>query len=135
MNTEWTRRDVFALVYGAAVALTVGCKTQEAEEASSTGANASATQAIRPEDPVDESFRGCQKSCGMNAADVSDRIVLQPKAKQGDYTRCPVSGAVFQIAPETQRRVHDNRTAFFCCEACARYFEKHADAVIALRHL
>ncbi|HWL87290.1 MAG TPA: hypothetical protein VNO21_15900 [Polyangiaceae bacterium] len=132
---ECTRRNLFTLVCGLAVTLTVGCKTQGAEDGTSSGTNATATQTIRPEDPIDESFRGCQKSCGMNAAAVSDRIVLQPEAKQGDYTRCPVSGAVFQISEGTPRREHRNRPVFLCCEGCAHYFDKHVETVVALRGL
>jgi hypothetical protein len=85
------------------------------------------------EDPVDETFRGCQKSCG--ARSVSAPVVLQPNAKLGDYTRCPVSGAAFQVTDKTIQRTYHDRTVFLCCNGCARYFDEHADTVMAVRNI
>jgi hypothetical protein len=121
------RRDVLA---GVGAALLVGaCKSAKSD--------ATASQAVRPEDPVDEAFRGCQlsTSCGASTAPEGVTPVLQPGAKTGDYTRCPVSGAVFMVDDKRQRREVGGRAVFFCCAACARYFDEHADAVTALRRL
>lgn len=95
------------------------------------------SEALRPEDPVDDSFLGCQlsASCGAHAAPEGVTLVLQPGAKPGDYTRCPVSGAVFQVTEQRQRREYGGHTLFFCCGACARYFDKNAAAVAGLRRI
>lgn len=122
-----TRRNVLAWAGVAALAV-AGCRSR-----GSAGTQA----AVRPEDPVDESFRGCQesKSCGSHAAPEGATIVLQPDAKVGDYTRCPVSGAVFQVSDARQRRDYNGHPLYFCCLACAQYFDEHADSVAAMRRL
>jgi hypothetical protein len=60
-------------------------------------------------------------------------IVLQPNAKAGDFTRCPVSGAAFRIGESTVRRAYGDRVVYLCCDTCAKYFDQHADAVVAAR--
>jgi len=117
------RRDV--LWFGLAAMFVAACKSGKVSD----GLKA----AVRPEDPVDDSFLGCQKSCG--AREVSATVVLQPNAKVGDYTRCLVSGAAFQVTDKTVQRSYDGRIVFLCCEGCARYFDQHADAVMALRRV
>jgi len=89
---------------------------------------------LHPEDPIDESFRGCQKSCGMHPPKDAT-IVLQPHATRGDVTRCVVSGALFRIGDQTPQRVYGNRIVYVCCESCGRYFDRHADAVVSARGL
>ena len=74
-------------------------------------------------------------SCGSHAAPEGVSVVPQPGAKIGDYTRCVVSGAVFQVTAERQRREYHGRPVFLCCAACASYFDEHADAVATLREL
>jgi YHS domain-containing protein len=32
-------------------------------------------------------------------------------------------------------REYKGRTLFFCCSACAQYFDEHADSVAAIRHV
>jgi YHS domain-containing protein len=122
-----TRRVVLALAGLVAVAA-VACRSRGSPGTAS---------ALRPQDPVDESFRGCQesKSCGSHSPAEGAALVLQPEAKLGDYTRCPVSGAVFQISGTRQHRDYKGHTLCFCCLACAQYFDEHADAVAAARLL
>jgi hypothetical protein len=117
------RRDVLGCALAAM--LLAACKSGKASGGIKTSA--------RPEDPVDDSFLGCQQSCG--AREVSATVVLQPSAKVGDYTRCLVSGAAFQITDKTSQRSYGGRAVFLCCEGCARYFDEHADAVMTLRHV
>jgi hypothetical protein len=116
------RRDVLGCALAATLA--AACKS---------GRPSGHTTALRPEDPVDESFLGCQKSCG--AREVSAPVVLQPGAKPGDITRCLVSGAAFQVTDNTVQRTHLGRAVYLCCDACARYFDEHADAVMASRRI
>jgi YHS domain-containing protein len=59
--------------------------------------------------------------------------VEQPGARPGDETYCPVSGVVFRVTPESARRESGGATRWFCCEACAGYFEKNAARVSAAR--
>jgi len=66
----------------------------------------------------------------MSATALSDRIVLQ-----GDYTRCPVSGTVFQITDTTTQRSYGGRQVYLCCAGCAHYFDKHTEMVAVTRHL
>jgi len=63
----WTRRDLFMLASGLGAVLAVGCKVQRAEDETPNGSSATTAKTVRPDDPVDESFRGCQKSCGVSA--------------------------------------------------------------------
>jgi hypothetical protein len=107
-----------------AATLIVACRRHCARKADET---------LAAEDPVDDSFLGCQKSCGTRAAPAS--LVLQPGAKVGDYTRCPVSGAAFRIGETTPQREYRGSKVFLCCPNCARYFDAHADSVAAARHL
>jgi hypothetical protein len=121
------RRDVLA---GAAATILVhACRSRHGE--------ATPVSDLRPEDPVDESFRGCQlsSSCGARSTPDGVTMVLQPGARIGDYTRCLVSGAVFQVSEQRQRRTYGGHDLFFCCAACARYFDLHAEVVATLRHV
>jgi len=117
------RRDVLGC--GLAAIFVAACKSGKVSDGFKTAA--------QPEDPVDDSFLGCQKSCG--AREVSATVVLQPNAKVGDYTRCLVSGAAFQVTEKTTQRTYGGRVVFLCCEGCGRYFDQHADAVMALRRV
>jgi hypothetical protein len=120
-----TMRRRYVLGCGLAAIVVAACKSRKVPDGFKTAA--------QPEDPVDDSFLGCQKSCG--AREVSATVVLQPNAKVGDYTRCLVSGAAFQITERTTQRTHGGRVVFLCCEGCGRYFDEHADAVMALRRV
>jgi hypothetical protein len=61
--------------------------------------------------------------------------VTQPGAKRDQTTYCPVSGAVFRVGdrPGRGRREVAGQALHFCCEACAEFFSKNQDRVIALR--
>jgi hypothetical protein len=72
-------------------------------------------------------------SCGAHTA--PGVVVLQPNARPGDTTRCIVSGAAFRVSEKTIRRMYRDVTVFLCCESCARYFDDHAEAVLAVRRM
>jgi YHS domain-containing protein len=80
-------------------------------------------------------FAGCQGACGLHLEGERDDVVVQPGASVGQQTYCPVSGAVFTVAAEHAKREVDGHTLWFCCEACAAYFEAHEDAVMEARGL
>ena len=62
-------------------------------------------------------------------------VVAQPGAKDGNQVYCPVSGVVFAVKPESTRRTLDGSTVYFCCEACAHYFDQHREQIARLRGL
>jgi hypothetical protein len=91
--------------------------------------------AVAAWEPIDPAFAGCQGSCGAHADHAIDGVVAQPAAAIGDRTYCPVSGAVFTIDAEHPHTVVGDRTIYFCCAACAAYFEANRDAIVASRGL
>jgi YHS domain-containing protein len=60
-------------------------------------------------------------------------VIPQPSAKVGQKTYCLVSGVVIQIGEATVRREVDGKTFYFCCEACAGYFDANRQRVAKLR--
>ncbi len=89
---------------------------------------------LSPWEPVDAAFKGCSEGvCGMRGR--NPQAVVQPGAKVGDLTYCPVSGAVFRIKESSQRVDVHGKTLYLCCEACARYFAQSQERVLALRGL
>ena len=96
-------------------------------------ADTSAAGPLAPWEPVSAVFMGCQSACGMGHGKRRDDAHVQPGAAMGDYTYCPVSGALFQISDKSPRRDVDGHRMFFCCDACASYFNAHEDEVLAKR--
>ena len=89
---------------------------------------------LSPWEPVDAAFKGCSEGvCGMRGR--NPQAVVEPGAKIGDLTYCPVSGAVFRIKESTQRVDVHGKTLYLCCEGCARYFAQNQERVLALRRL
>src|SRR5947208_3331109 len=107
--------------------------------AAQAGSSGEATQdapkagKLDPWEAVDAVFKGCSEvgSCGMRGR--NPRAVVQPGAKEGDLTYCPVSGAVFRVKETSLHADVGGRPLFFCCEACARHFAQNRDRVLALR--
>jgi copper chaperone len=85
-------------------------------------------------EPVDAAFSGCSEGvCGLRGRNA--QAVVQPGAKVGQLTYCPVSGAVFRIKESSRHADVHGRTLYLCCEACARYYADNQDRVLALRGL
>ncbi len=61
-------------------------------------------------------------------------VLSQPAAQPGQRTYCPVSGVVFQIAEASPYREVEGKPIYFCCEACASYFSRNRERVLAMRH-
>ena len=51
-------------------------------------------------------------------------IVEQPGAEVGDYTRCPISGSVFQVSAESAKVVQKGKNYYTCCPGCTAQLEK-----------
>ena len=64
----------------------------------------------------------CELSCSAKDVDPS-KLVAQSKAHVGDYTKCPISGVVFQITNESTQITYENKTAYTCCETCSQIFK------------
>ena len=89
---------------------------------------------LEPWEPVDPAFNGCSEGvCGRRGR--NPQAVVQPGAKPGQYTYCPVSGAVFRITDASLHADVNGKPVYLCCEACARYFAQNRDRVLALRGL
>ena len=42
----------------------------------------------------------------------------------GTWARCPVSGDIFRVGPETEFATYKGRVYAFCCDECKPDFEK-----------
>jgi YHS domain-containing protein len=100
---------------------------------SAAPASASSPEGLALWEPVDSSFAGCAKSCGLGKRGPRDDARTQPGAAIGDLAYCPVSGAVFTVKDASARRTVDGKVLYFCCEACATYFTSHEAEVLAKR--
>jgi hypothetical protein len=78
-------------------------------------------------------FSGCQSACGSRSEADRSRARPQPRVSPGDVTYCPVSGAVFEVAASRPSRTVDGLTLYFCCDACAAYFDEHRAEVLDRR--
>lgn len=65
----------------------------------------------------------------------SPDIVIQPGARVGQRTFCPVSGAAFDVTESSIHREVAGKTIYLCCEGCAAYFDAHREQVLAVRGL
>ena len=107
-----------------------GCPTPHGEAVSV------ATATLDAWEPIDESFRGCEQSCGSRASAAEDGVVVQAasaQAKIGDKVYCPVSGVVFTVSAQSAHRDVGGKTVYFCCESCAAYFTANQARVVASR--
>jgi hypothetical protein len=97
------------------------------------------TQTLAPSDSVDPAFEGCSKSCGSRSAKDRASARPQPGVEPGETTFCPVSGAVFMVKQESPHfdvTVRgESKKLYFCCEACAKWFQEHRDEVLSKRGL
>jgi YHS domain-containing protein len=59
---------------------------------------------------------------GPRAADVPSSFEKQPG--NGTWAKCPVSGEVFQVEPDTEFATYEGRVYAFCCPDCKPDFDK-----------
>ena len=90
---------------------------------------------LKPHEPVHAMFAGCASACGSRAAGDRAQAKRQPDARPGDLTFCLVSGAVFRIDEKATVREVNGRRHYFCCDACAGYFDQHREEVLMKRSL
>jgi hypothetical protein len=64
----------------------------------------------------------CQGSCAAKIAYQESDIVPQPGAREGDLTRCVVSGVVFKVSSGNPKTAHAGNDYILCCQACAERF-------------
>jgi YHS domain-containing protein len=60
-------------------------------------------------------------SCAAKNYD-KNRIVINSLAKQGELTKCPISGVVFTITENTGIIKYGDKTYHTCCGSCANMF-------------
>ncbi len=63
----------------------------------------------------------CEMSCAAKNYDKS-KIVVNSVAKQGDLTKCPISGVVFTVSEQTGTIKYGNNIYHTCCGTCAKMF-------------
>jgi hypothetical protein len=138
--TTPTRRDMLISLYATA-AIACSRAPGNTSETSSQKAPGSATPApatragLSSWEPVDEMFRGCEEGCGARVAGGSADIIVQPGARVGQRTYCPVSGVVFTVTDTSPREEIAGRSIYVCCAACAQYFVANRARIVALRKL
>lgn len=75
----------------------------------------------------DVNFKGCQtSSCAVGKHNAAD-VVAMVKAKTGNITQCPVSGAFFKVKENSPVLTHDGKTFHTCCASCAGRFKQDPD--------
>ena len=105
------------------------------DESATPAAGTSPAAALAPHEPVHVMFTGCSSACGSKSEGDRAQAKLQPDAKHGDLTFCPVSGAVFRIGDQSTVRQVSGKPLYFCCDMCAGYFDKNPAEVLAKRGL
>ena len=129
--------------------LLAGCQspgdktTPAAEGTSATASKAAPTAAgVCADEPVAASATSCGDtcegetackggcgSCGCSATTAKCNAELVPaeQAKVGDRTRCPVSGGVFVVRPDTVRVDVGGHSYPVCCPGCAARLQAHPE--------
>jgi YHS domain-containing protein len=98
------------------------------------GGPSSSAAVLAPTDAIHPMFTGCQSACGSKSHEDLAKARVQPVAL-GEVTFCPVSGAVFRATAQSTQRVVNGKTLYFCCEACAGWFDQNQPEVLARRGL
>ena len=119
----------FATLVVAAAVIAAPCFATDPKPAPSTKKTAS----VPAWESVDPAFQGCGGVGACGARGRNDAAIVQPGAKIGQLTYCPVSGAVFEVKAESPKAEVDGKPMYFCCEACAQHFAKHREEVLAKR--
>jgi hypothetical protein len=64
--------------------------------------------------------------CSMKHKDKAAWVKPQPGAKVGDFVRCPVSGSIFDVKPDSPSVTIDGKTIYTCCAPCAKRFKRES---------
>jgi YHS domain-containing protein len=134
MRSKWVGAVGLTVVAGGLFAArALRARSDDCCDKSAHAQTAGASSVLQPWEPVDQSFLGCQQSCGLGRGVHRADAVPQPGAREGDYAYCPVSGAVFQVSGKTPHREAGGKPLYFCCDACAAYFSAHEEEVLRKR--
>lgn len=68
----------------------------------------------------------CEKACGLQKYDPT-ALVAQAAAKEGDITRCIVSGVAIKVTEYTHKINYQGQEFYTCCATCAGVFEKEPE--------
>ena len=66
----------------------------------------------------------CAITCATQADYASSDVQVQPGAKVGDLTECPVCGVVFTVEEDLPRVRNGGDEYVACCETCAKKFRR-----------
>ncbi len=132
------RFATFAAALGLFLPLLAGCPGQsdapKAEQKTAAQASGPAPAGVCADEPVTTAANSCGdgcegESCGQSACgntccnagkpEPGEKLVPPAHAKVGDRTRCPVSGGVFVVQPDTVRVDYDGQSYPVCCPGCA----------------
>jgi hypothetical protein len=71
-------------------------------------------------------------ACGGHEKLDEKAAVRASRAKPGDLARCPVSGAVFRVQPDSPIVEHAGKKAAVCCDGCKERFVQSPERFLAL---
>jgi hypothetical protein len=126
-------KRLFISVAGFVLCLSAAGVTAWRSFPSASPPQSASLQLLEASEPVDDHFSGCQSACGSRSEADRARARPQPGVAPGIVTYCPVSGAVFEVSASRPSRTVDGLTLYFCCDACAAYFDEHKAEVLARR--
>jgi len=112
-----------ALLAGVVVARTVeihSCGAHSAMAAGEACGVAGSARATGDKDLVMSVV--CERSCAVKEKYDEADLVLQPGAREGDLTRCPVSGVVFHVTAAHPRVEYRGQAFRLCCGGCEGKF-------------
>jgi len=76
---------------------------------------------------------GCQMACASKGNFSKTQINEQPNVKVGDLTRCPVSGVVFKVKPNSAQTKFLGESLYFCCDSCKQRFFKESKRFVSIQ--
>jgi hypothetical protein len=68
--------------------------------------------------------------CSLKYKDKAAWVKEQPLAKVGDFVKCPVSGAIFEVKEDSKFIMHEGKKYYTCCGACALRAGKEPDKFV-----
>ena len=67
----------------------------------------------------------CKHTRATSEAHGERDVVPSTQAKNGDLTRCPVSGVVFRVSAQSPQVEYSGQSLRVCCDGCAEKFREH----------